>query len=69
MDRLRRGLLFSCPNQNFLFNFSTCGLQILLGLVESTRDGGVDVHKAGRDHGEVGDTLLEMLVTSLKNAL
>ena len=55
----------------FTFHFSTRFLLILLDLVTSTKDGGVDVQETGGDHGEVevADTLLEMLVTSLKNAL
>ena len=55
----------------FTFHTSTRVLLILLDLVTSTRDSGVDVQDAGGDHGEVevADTLLEMLATSLKNAL
>ena len=55
----------------YTFHFSTRVLLILLDLVTSTKDGGVNVQETGGDHGEVevADTLLEMLVTSLKNAL
>ena len=71
VDRQKWGLC-SCPDYNFLYFplFHTCSLDSS-DLVTSTKDGGVDVQEAGGDHGkvEVEDTLLEMLVTSLKNAL